>query len=366
MSQSTPGLASILAVAALLGPCCLPATAFAGALFESDETLAIVLELPVNDLLKHAKKKPTVDAKLRYLDGDTEIVIPVTVTTRGKSRLEQCRYPPLSINLKKKQAASTVFEGIKRLKLVTPCRGTAVYQRYLDQEYAVYRAFNLLTDYSFRVRKLAVTFRDSNGRHKDATHAAFFIEPTKSAAARLEMGIIKSPRIEASQLEPEQISIMALFQFLIGNTDWSVRKGPGTEDCCHNGKVVGPRESKDGWVVLPYDFDQSGIINTSYAAPAKELRIRSVRQRVYRGFCRGNSQLTETIALFNKHRAGLEALFGGASSNKGANKSALVYVKSFYEIINDPGKRKKNILDECRSINEKQENGNSRRQDTDR
>ncbi len=350
MSQSTPGLASILPVAALLGLCCVPAAAFATAIFESDETLAIVLELPVSDLLRHAKKRPTVDAKISYLDGDAEIMLSATVTTRGKSRLEQCRYPPLSLNLKKKHAASTIFEGLKKLKLVTPCRSTDVYQRYLDQEYAVYRAFNLLTDYSFRVRKLAVTFRDSNGRHRDATHAAFFIEPTRAAAARLEMETIKSPAVALSQLDPEQISIMTLFQFFIGNTDWSARKGPGNDDCCHNGKLMGPAGSAEGWVVLPYDFDQSGIINTSYSAPDERLRIRSVTQRVYRGFCRSNAQLNETIALFNRHRVGIEALFGGASSNKGANKSALVYVKSFYEIISDPDKRKRKIADACRQV----------------
>lgn len=332
----------------------MPATTFATALFESDETLAIVLELPVGDLLRHAKKRPTVDAKIRYLDGDAEIVLNAKVTTRGKSRLEQCRYPPLSLNLKKKHTASTAFEGLKKLKLVTPCRGSAVYQRYLDQEYAVYRAYNLLTDYSFRVRKLELTFRDSNARHKDATHHAFFIEPLPSAANRLGNEVIRSPRVKVSQLDPEQITIMALFQFLVGNTDWSALKGPGTEDCCHNGKLVGPKGSAGGWVILPYDFDQSGIINTSYAVPAKELRLRSVRQRAYRGFCRSNAQVNDTIALFNRHRVGIEALFGGASSNKGANKSALVYVKSFYEIINDPGKRKKKILDECRTISEKQ------------
>ncbi len=329
-----------------------PANAGTAGLFESEETLPIVLELPVHDVLRHAKKKPTVDARLRYLDKATEIVLKLSLTTRGKSRLEQCRYPPLSINLKKKQAASTVFEGYRKLKLVTPCRGTGVYQRYLDQEYAVYRAYNLLTDYSFRVRKLRVTFRDSNGRQKDETHEAFFIEPVKAAAARLGMKEIKTPKVRVSQLDPRQLSLMTLFQYLVGNTDWSARKGPGTDDCCHNGKVIGQPGSTDGWVVLPYDFDQSGVINTSYAAPSEKLRIRSVRQRVYRGFCLNNGQLNDTVAFFNAQRAAIEDVFGAATDRKSTNKSALGYVESFYAIINDPEKRRKKIVDACQQTSE--------------
>jgi len=347
MSRTGPKPAAIIRVAALLGLCCAPPTAYAAALFESDETLAVRLELPVGEILQHAKRKPTVDAKLRFVEDGAETVLDISVTTRGKSRLQQCRYPPLSINLKKKQAASTVFEGQNKLKLVTPCRGTDTSKRYLAQEYAIYRAYNVLTDYSFRVRKLAVTFRDSNGRHKDQTHEAFFIEPVKGAATRLGMKTIKTPRVAVSQLDPQQLSIMTLFQFLIGNTDWSARKGPGTADCCHNGKVVAPADAKNGWVVLPYDFDQSGIINTSYATPSEKLRIRTVRQRKYRGFCLNTGQLDATITLFNEHRAALEALFGNASEKRSANKSASGYLDSFYEIINDPRKRTKKIIDDC-------------------
>lgn len=113
-------------------------------------------------------------------------------------------------------------------------------------------------------------------------------------------------------------------------------------------KVIGPPGSIDNRVVLPYDFDQSGIINTSYAVPSEKREIRSARQRVYRGFCPRNGQLDTTVALFNEHRAGIEALFGAASDKKATNKSALKYVESFYEIINDPDKRNKGITDTCR------------------
>ena len=322
--------------------------AAAQALFEVHEPLSVVLELPTKELLRQAQKKPTFDGLLRYTGVDgTEVSLDIAVTTRGKSRLEQCQYPPLSINLKRKQVASTIFAGQNKLKLVTQCSGSASYRRYLNQEYAIYRIHNLLSDYSFRVRMLEVTYRDSSGRRRDQVQPAFFIESDKQAAERLGMTTIKADVVNTSQLDPTQLSILALFQYMIGNTDWSARKGPGTEGCCHNGKVIAPPDSHNGWVVLPYDFDQSGIINTSYSAPSDKLPIKSVRTRLYRGFCRSNAQLDSTIALFNDNRAAIEDLFASGPDGPSKNKSALKYLESFYEIVNDPRKRQKRIIDAC-------------------
>ena len=333
----------------LFSACMSGSIAAAQSLFESDEPLTLVLELPAKDLLRQAQKKPTVPGLLRYtgIDG-IEVVLDVAITPRGKSRLEQCSYPPLSINLKRKQVATTIFAGQNKLKLVTQCRGTAVYRRYLNQEYNIYRIYNLLSEYSFRVRMLDVTYRDSSGRRRDEVQLAFFIESDEEAAGRLMMTTVDTDVVNVSQLDTGQLNIFTLFQFMIGNTDWSVRKGPATEGCCHNGKVIAPPDSRNGWVVLPYDFDQSGIINTSYAMPSDLLPIRSVRQRLYRGFCSGNAQLDSTIATFNDNRAAIEDLFGSGSSGSSPNKAALKYLQGFYEIINDSKKRQKKIVDACR------------------
>lgn len=325
----------ILFLAAISGP-----IAFAGPLFESSEPLEVVLELPVEEVLREAKERPTVPGLLRYtnLDGN-EVVLDVALTTRGNSRLSMCSYPPLQLNLKRKQIISTVFEGQNKLKMVTQCHKSASSLRYLEQEYIIYRIYNLLSPYSFRVRRLEVTFRDSAGKRKDAVHMAFLIESEGEAAARLGMAPVKEPSVSISQLDAGQLSIFTLFQFMIGNTDWSVRKGPGNENCCHNGKLIGLPDSDSGWVVLPYDFDQSGLVNANYAMPSEQLPIRTVRQRLYRGFCSTNDELERTIELFNNNRTAIEELF--------SNKKALKYVQDFYEIINDPDKRQKKIAGVC-------------------
>lgn len=318
-------------------------------LFSSDETLELVLEAPMRTLIRTAKKNPVLDGQIRYIESDgSDVTIGLTITTRGHSRLEYCSFPPLAVSLNRKQTASTLFAGQRKLKIVSHCRKGSKYRRYFHQEYGIYRAYNLLSDYSFRVRMLNVTFRDSEQKRRDEVVPAFFIESDREVAERMHMSTISTKVIAPSQFDVIQTNIYELFQYMIGNTDWAIKKGPGTEDCCHNGKVIGAPGTDVNWVVLPYDFDQSGIINTDYALPALGFGIRNVRQRLYRGRCRHNEQLVETIALFNEKRSELEAALIPPELSKGSQKAALKYLKVFFETIDDPEKLSKKLIGVCR------------------
>ncbi|MCG8378440.1 MAG: hypothetical protein MI865_03075, partial [Proteobacteria bacterium] len=232
-------------------------------LFQSSEPLHLTLELPVYTLLREKKKNPELEGKVRFStdDGDT-LEIDMSMTTRGKSRLAYCSFPPLTLNLKKKQAQGTVFHGQDKLKIVTHCRNGSQHHRYLLQEYGIYRAFNVISDYSYRVRLLQITYVDTMGKRKDETHDAFFIESHNEAASRHSMERARVSSVRPEQLDERHAAVFTLFQYLAANTDWSMLKGPGEEGCCHNGKVIIRPGTQEDWVVLPYDFDQSGVINT--------------------------------------------------------------------------------------------------------
>ena len=318
-------------------------------LFECDEAIAFELELPMKKLYRHAESRPDLDGLLRYVDkkGET-LTFDVRITTRGHSRLKICKFPPLSVNFKRDQVESTIFAGQSRLKIVTPCRRGERYQDYLHQEYGIYKAYSIVADPSFRVRMLEITFRDSEGKMKPKAMAAFFIESLKEVAARSGMETVKQNRIPPRNLDPANSSTYELFQFLIANTDWSNTLGPGDEDCCHNGKVLRAPGKELGWVVLPYDFDQAGLINTPYAQPNDQLPISRVSQRLFRGRCENFDHLDETIALFNREREAIEtALASGGLSEKVLSRQT-DYVSKFYNIINDPGDREQYIEDRCR------------------
>lgn len=325
----------------------LLATAEELPLFASNETLDIVLEFPLNTILREADERPVVEGTAHYTSSDgSPVSLDMTATTRGKSRLEQCRFPPMSVKFKGKERKGTLFEGQKKLKLVTHCRDGAVYARYLAQEYSIYRAFNVLTEKSFRVRRLNVTYRDSEGKKSDINAMGFFLESDNEVADRLGMETMDVSIVNPSQLEPHHASLFSLFQYLIANTDWSAIKGPGDEGCCHNGKVIAPPGSTEDLLVIPYDFDQSGIINTKYSSPADQLGIRSVRQRLYRGRCINLDLLDDTIALFNDTRAETTELLLPPELGK-MRETTSRYIDEFYETVNDPLKRERNIENRC-------------------
>jgi hypothetical protein len=316
-------------------------------LFEDQSKLDVVIEMPVTTIVNDAEHRPEVLGVLRYTEAGTEIALDIMMSTRGHSRLEICRFPPLSMNLKKKQVVGTLFEGQNKLKIVTRCKQGKTYERYQIQEFGIYRGFNVLTDYSFRARVMSVTFKDSEGKRKDDVQSAFFLESDDEVAERLSMEPIKSPTIDPAQLDSKHAIVFELYQYLIANTDWSLLKGPGTEPCCHNGKVIITPGTTNGWIVLPYDFDQAGLINTRYATPADGLGIRSVRQRLFRGRCLNLKHLDESIAKFNEMRPQIEEALNPPEFVWRRRKNALKYIDDFYEIVNDPKKRKNKIEDNC-------------------
>ncbi len=317
-------------------------------LFASDDTLDITIELPLRTLVRRASDRPVVDAVASYVDADGQVISrPIKVSTRGKSRLEVCSFPPLSLSIeRKKDAKGTVFEGQKSLKLVTHCRGSRDYRSYVLQEQGIYEAFNVLTDVSFRTRRLSITYRDTDRNGAETVEPGFLIESIGEVAARTGLERQKVPKVSAGQLDPAYTTLLTMFQYMVGNTDWSAKLGPEGSNCCHNGRVLSPPGRQDGWMVVPYDFDQTGVVNPDYAEPVPEFRIRSVRQRVWRGFCAHNEHLDDVVALFNERRSEIESALLVPGIRR--PKKTTDYIDDFYKVINDPKKRQSRIDNRCR------------------
>ena len=87
---------------------------------------------------------------------------------------------------------------------------------------------------------------------------------------------------------------MSVFQYMIGNTDWSIK-------ALHNIKLITFDNSRRP-IPIPYDFDQSGLVNASYTLPAEHLQIKSVRERVYNGYYQPMSVLKPVLNVFRKKK----------------------------------------------------------------
>ncbi len=344
--MSTTRLSCKIAVLAIAA---VPANAQAAPLFDSNDTLSITIEAPIRQLLRHRTSPEEYDAVLSYTDAaGLGHRLNFILTTRGRSRLELCEFPPLRLTFNPDDSGETVFESQRRLKMVTQCKKGSNGKNWVLQEFGIYRAYNAISDFSYRVRRLEVTFRDTESKRWQQVQPAFLIESTSAAARRLQRKSIRPSQVNPNQFSPVETTHNLLFQFLIANTDFSVKRGPSGEGCCHNGRVLTVPDRQSDWVVLPYDFDRAGIINTDYAIPPSNLPISRVISRLYRGFCWQNTLLTQSIALFNEHRSEITDALLPAGLGKTKRKRALNYIDRFYEIVNDPQQFKQQILDKCR------------------
>jgi len=319
-------------------------------LFASHEPLAFTVEAPLSTIFKDRGEQRTERSSALIVAGDDgqPVRLDVDVRMRGKSRARRqiCEFPPLRLDLNKK-GKGTAFVDQNALKLVVHCQdGRDEYDQYVLQEYLVYRMYNLLTDHSFGVRLARVTYVDTEGKRKPVTRHAFLVEDVDDMAARNGVKALRIEAVPPQLAHPRSIALVGLFQYMIGNPDWSLfAVEPGEDACCHNtvpiGAEAGPIYS------VPYDFDVSGIVNTRYAdrlfgPEQRNLGIRSVRERSYRGLCGSAPILVEILALFNEKRDAIYALYREHPGLKAEIvKETLEYLDEFYETINDATKRER-------------------------
>jgi hypothetical protein len=315
-------------------------------IFDADDVFDLTIRAPFTRLMRQAGGATDVAGSLELADGTS---VPMLCNKYGISRLRECDLASLAITVDDADVRGTPFEGLDILRLVTPCRLRGDLDKYTMLEYLIYRSYGLIAEAALRVRLARVRFQDIEKPGKDRSGYVFFIEDIGDAAARGGQSWLDIQFQEISDLDAAQLTVMTLFQYMVGNTDWSAVRGRPDDRCCHNVAVFGT-EGGDLNTVVPFDFDQTGLVNPPYAAPPDpSLGIRRVTDRKYRGLCEHNPEVPAAIAVLNDRRRAIEALFNddGLPYPK-AREQAWQYIMEFYDTINDPGKLEKRILNACR------------------
>ena len=317
-------------------------------LFRDVSTLEVALEGPLSSLVRNRRSEPELPFKLRYQEADgRKADIDILVKPRGNSRLRNCRFPPLRIDFGNTDLSGTVFEGQNKLKLVSHCASMRSNRDYIAREYQIYRAYNLVTDYSFRVRWLAIEYIDTESNGRRITEPGFLIEEDWAAAARLGMEVLETASLEVSELDSGETALMTLFQFMVGNIDWSALKGEPGEICCHNFKVLSHPGQLNTRLLLPYDFDQSGFVAAKYAIHNESLGIKPM-DRMYKGYCGMNDQISYAISRLEDAKQNWLGLVDDAPVSKSARKHGIKYIERSFEFIENIEKRERHILARCR------------------
>jgi hypothetical protein len=318
-------------------------------LFSESTEQPVAIEGPIDTLVRQAPHKVApYPAVLSLADGPR---FDLQITARGMFRRVSgsCEFPPLRLTFRPEQVQRTLFQGLDELKLVTQCRRN--YEHLIALEYTVYRLFNVLTPYSFRTRPLRVTYRDTEDHRQEETQLNFLIEPIEEVARRNHKAVVElqSGAFDSTQLDPRSTAVVAVFAYMIGNLDWDLLHIAKGRSCCHNIKhVAAMGSSTEGIIPVPYDFDQSGFVNAPYATPSPRFKVRSVRERVYRGYCSYNDQLPAVRDLFRQHQDALFAIIDGETRLSPERRTlARQYIEKFYAIVNDAGEWNRAVVEHC-------------------
>lgn len=298
-------------------------------LFDKDDPLEITLAFDITQYRKNRQKNEYLDAILTYHISATDSVIrELKVRPRGISRRSICNFPPLLLNFRKQNSPGEEFSSINKIKMVTHC--IAGGDEYLLKEFLVYKLYNILTDYSFRVRILRVTYINTHKKSKPIQQFAFVIEPDKTLIERVNSGEEATSYMTQKHIRPEVMDRMAIFNYMTGNTDWSV-------PIRHNVLVLtgdNPYVLGSG-VVVPYDFDYAGFVNTHYAVPTEGLGLKSVIERRYLGVCRSEEIFSDALKEFSEKK---EEFYKTINEfpyiNAKSKKKMIGYLETFYKGFN--------------------------------
>ena len=311
-------------------------------LFGDDEPLTLSLAFDMKEFKKGKFEADKMPALLSVHFKDTIVRKDIKIKARGEFRKKYCQFPPIKLNIKKTDFTSEYMEHQTTLKFVTHCKNSKSFESYILKEYLIYRMYNILTDFSFRVRLIEMEYIDTQEKDKPFIKYGFIIEHINSVADRNNSLRLKSEKLAQMHMEKDIMALVALFEFMIGNTDWSVTG-------LHNMKIIKSKDfTKPNPYPVPYDFDYSGMVNAAYAIPSEILGIESVRERKYWGVCLPEENVMNAKAIFLSRKSSFYKLVQEFPYIEKSVKRGMVdYMDSFYRILDSDYLLDREVLSGC-------------------
>ena len=257
-------------------------------LFKKEKLLKFSLHYSKTNMLSLTNDSTYLKSKMVYqFQEEDPNTVAIELRARGNYRKKNCYYLPLKLKIDKSISKGTPFEEDKKLKLVLPCLKSNKANDHVIKELLAYKIYELLSPYYFQARMVSIALEEDTGKKKiDHDLMGILIQDDKNLAHDYRGKIIKR-RIHPKNQDAVSSARNALFQYMIGNTDYSTAYQ-------HNEKLF---YLDDKIVPVPYDFDMSGLVNTSYAVVSaiknKPLPIEKVTDRLFIGFERDEAVFQE-------------------------------------------------------------------------
>jgi hypothetical protein len=297
--------------------------------FMDTSVIEVILRTDIKKLIKQ-KANPTFQpAKLTWKNADSsgDVKEAIRIRLRGNNRRETCNLASLMLDFRV-EGENSRLKNLKEMKWVAPCIRNQDGEQFVLKEYLIYKMYNQLTDKSFRVRLLLITFEDELEKQKSFTQYGFAIEHVDDLKNRVECVEVKETVYASVQTNYNQTTLVSIFQYMIGNTDWSVPN-------YHNIKLLIPKDSPDVKpYIVPYDFDYAGAVNTPYATPNESRPITKVTERYYMGLPRTFEMIKSVTDKFMVQRTTfLNMIKDWPLLNAYHKREMTNFIDSFFEIL---------------------------------
>lgn len=287
------------------------------------EAAKLTLEADLTTIIENRKKDQYYPATLTTDDGKS---FRVEIKPRGKYRRKIAEIPPLKVKFKKKELTAAGFDTLNEVKLVLPSYDNNTGDELIIKECLAYRMFEHLTSASVRARLVRLTIRDMHVENSRKMYA-ILLEDEEETVARMNGVLVEEYGVPADSLIMNQAALVAVFEYMIGNTDWDI-------SMLRNVRLIRSQESGK-ILVVPYDFDFSGLVSAPYASPSSDSGLKTVRDR----FMMANGIKTDYMKRALKTmRSAKDDLYGICRSKhlaRPASDAMVDYLDSFFQQIEE-------------------------------
>ena len=315
--------------------------------FDNEEPLELTLKYDITSFIKSKYKGEYLDAELIIYPSDNDSIVKnIRLKARGNFRRGHCFFPPIYLNFKTDPIEEGELAGIKKIKLVTHCSNSKAYQDYVLREYLAYKIYNLLSDYSFRVKMVDINYIDTGKKDRNYEQHGFLIEPIDLLEKRTNSVEVDGELISGLTVLNTEMDRVSVYEYMIANTDWRVRGG-------HNIKYLKSLEWVTNRVIpVPYDFDYSGMVDAHYAIPQEWTSVKKVTEREYLGFCREDENLyLKAIEPFIQNKDEIFSLIEDCQYISEKEKKRLrSFIIGFYDEAEDSRGILHTLKRQCRDI----------------
>jgi hypothetical protein len=247
----------------------------------------------------------------------------VEIKSRGKFRRKNGFFPPIKIKFSKKELAVEGYSAHNDLRVSLPFYEGNDGDDYMVREYLCYRMYEHLTPASVRARLVCMTLSDSHVESWKHEINTIFMEDDDELEQRLEVKEEEIYGLDPDSLLQTQAGLTAAFNYFIGNADWEVAG-------MRNVKLM--RGTPGGKIILiPYDFDFSGVVNAPYSKPASMSGLKTIKQRFLMADGIKPEHLRRAYMSIQKEAPALRKIVQSKYLKNSSQRDILDYLQSFYD-----------------------------------